>query len=307
MKGSTYKRCRCQRDGVELGAKCPQVRRADGSWNPRHGSWFFRVELEPDADGNRRVLRRGGFPTQKGALAALDAARGKAARGVDVTRRLTVAAYLTEWLTGKRDIRPSTLHSYRQHVADYFTPHLGRIEIALLRRGHVEAMFAAIDAERAQTDTRPMGAATKQRVRATLRSALADAEREGLITTNAARLARLETGKRPKVRPLEPAELGKLLDHLAGDPLGAFFETVAATGLRRGEALALRWSDFDLERGRLVVRQQLAQMGGAHPCPYCAGGHRGMRFGKLKTASGEARLVELDGGTVGVLPAHKLA
>jgi integrase len=152
-----------------------------------------------------------------------------------------------------------------------------------------------------------MSAATKQRVRATLRSALADAEREGLVSTNAARLARLETGRRPKVRPLEPAELGKLLDHLAGDPLGPLFEVVAASGLRRGEGLAMRWDDVDLTRGVLVVRQQLLQMSGVHPCPYCADGHRGMRFEKPKTASGEARIVELDGGTVGVLLTHKLA
>jgi hypothetical protein len=46
MNGSTYKRCRCREgDGRELGTKCPSLRRKDGAWNPRHGSWYFRVEI----------------------------------------------------------------------------------------------------------------------------------------------------------------------------------------------------------------------------------------------------------------------
>jgi integrase len=225
--------------------------------------------------------RCGGFDKQRDALAALEEIRSRDRRGVDVTRRVTVGGYLTEWLAGKRNLRATTLRSYRQHVEDYLVPHLGRLDITALRRAHVEAMFAAIDTEREQPGRRPMGAATKQRVRATLRSALHDAEREGLVTVNAARLVRLEAGRRPQVRPLEPDELGRLLDHLAGDELGPLFETIAATGLRRGEALGLRWSDVDLDRGVIAVRQQLVTLGGAES------------FQPPKTASG-ARRIELD-------------
>jgi integrase len=237
--------------------------------------------------------RCGGFDKQRDALAALEEIRSRDRRGVDVTRRVTVGGYLTEWLAGKRNLRATTLRSYRQHVEDYLVPHLGRLDITALRRAHVEAMFAAIDTEREQPGRRPMGAATKQRVRATLRSALHDAEREGLVTVNAARLVRLEAGRRPQVRPLEPDELGRLLDHLAGDELGPLFETITATGLRRGEALGLRWSDVDLDRGVIAVRQQLVTLGGAES------------FQPPKTASG-ARRIELDSHTTGLLLDQRL-
>jgi integrase len=154
-------------------------------------------------------------------------------------------------------------------------------------------MFAAIDTEREQTGRRPMGAATKQRVRATLRSALRDAEREGLVTVNVARLVRLEPGRRPPVRPLEPEELGRLLDHLASDELAPLYETIAATGLRRGEALGLRWADIDLDHGVISVRQQLVTLG------------RVVSFEPPKTASG-ARRIELDAHTTGVLLDQRL-
>jgi len=62
------------------------------------------------------------------------------------------------------------------------------------------------------------------------------------------------------VHPWGPAELGAFLDRTAGDRLGTLFEVMAMTGLRRGEALGLRWDDVDLERGRIVVRQQVVQV-----------------------------------------------
>jgi integrase len=211
-----------------------------------------------------------------------------------VSRRLTVGEYLTEWLDGKRDLRPTTRRSYEMHLENVLIPHLGRIELAGLRRSHVEAMLENID----------RGATTKQRIRATLRSALSDAEREGLIVVNAARLARLEPARRLPVRPLEPEELGRLLDHLASDPLGLLYEVIAMTGLRRGEALGLRWVDVDLDAGVLAVRRQVVQIQGRHDCEDCEG-HNGLAFAEPKTTSG-TRPVELDGHTVGVLMDQRL-
>jgi len=56
----------------------------------------------------------------------------------------------------------------------------------------------------------------------------------------------------------------------------------------------------------LVVRRQLLQVGGVHPCPYCPDGHRSMAWARPKTASGEDRLVDLDSHTVGVLLEQRL-
>jgi len=200
MRGSTYRRCRCRQDGKELGTKCPLLRRADGSWNPGHGSWYFRLELdpepvgEPDEEGQqqwrRQYLRRGGFASQKAAQAALDDAKDQARKGIDVNRRQTVAQYLREWLAGKSDIRRSTLRSYTQHVENLWIPACGRHEVGALRRSHVQAALDSLECS----------PATKQRYRATLRSALSDAMREGLVTVNVAKLVKIAAGKRPKAR-----------------------------------------------------------------------------------------------------------
>lgn len=63
MKG--YKRCKCRdANGREVGSGCPSLRRADGSWNPSHGTWYAKHELPPAPDGSRLCLRQGGFATQ---------------------------------------------------------------------------------------------------------------------------------------------------------------------------------------------------------------------------------------------------
>src|SRR4051794_27134438 len=65
MNGSTYKRCRCRDDsGKDLEARCSLLRRKDGSWNPRHGQWYFRVEVPVVHGARRKVVKRGGYATQ---------------------------------------------------------------------------------------------------------------------------------------------------------------------------------------------------------------------------------------------------
>lgn len=183
-------------------------------------------------------------------------------------------------------------------------PLLGRERLRDLRPTHIEQLLREATKP---GNGRNMGPASIRRLHATVRSALGTAKRRRLITFNPAVDVELPSAPRPRVQPWEPAELGAFLDSIAADRFGPLFELIAATELRRGEAVGLRWADVDLARGVLVVRQQIVQLSGAQPpCPYCGGQHLGAAFGRPKTASGEDRTVELDGGVVGVLMAHRL-
>lgn len=212
------------------------------------------------------------------------------------------------------------MRSYRQHIDSYLIPNLGCLRLGDLRTTHVEKMLHDI----AQPPAKPkagekigkgqrrnpkkISPATVRRVHATLRSALTSAKRKHLVGHNAAENLELPRAPRPKVVPWEPEELGRFLDHAATDRLGALFEVMAMTGLRRGEAAGLRWDDVDLTKGVITVRQQLVEVDGTGvECPFCKGEHRQYRFGRPKTASGEDRVVDLDQATSGVLLAQQLA
>ena len=105
----------------------------------------------------------------------------------------------------------------------------------------------------------------------------------------------MPTVRPAKVRPWEAEELATFLDHSSGHRLGALFEVMAFTCLRRGEACALRWADVNLEQGFLVVRSQLVEVRGQ------------VIEGKPKTRSGEDRRVDLGQRTIGALMAHRFA
>lgn len=237
MKGATYKRCRCRGDnGKELGADCPKLRRKDGSWNPRHGTWYYALELDAGPEGKRRRLRRGGYASETAAEAGMAEALHKEARGGNAQIKTLVGQYLDDWLKAQKGLRRNTRQLYEGHIRTYLKPHLGHLDLDRLRVRHLDEMFDAIEAmnqeivqagqdrKRLRAEARdawrsgnkaahstalaalkevplhrrPVGASTKQRIRATLRTALSDAVREGLVPTNVAKLVKMETGKRPK-------------------------------------------------------------------------------------------------------------
>ena len=303
MRGSVSKRC-----------PCPVTYSATGrrrACKKDHGSWYYVVDLGRGPDGKRRQERRGGYHTRDEAEEAMAAVIKTVGEGTHAhDGRHTVGEFLDHWLADKvaAGLRPTTERSYRQHIRDHLTPQLGHLRLRDLRPNHVAALLRTV--AQGKPGKPGPGPASVRRVHATLRSALTSAHRQQLVAFNAAANLDLPAAARPKVRPWEPAELGRFLDSIGGNRLAPLFELIAATGLRRGEACGLRWSDVDLGRGVVVVRQQLVQVTvpdeRTPKCPSCGEVHKGPWFGPPKTKSGEARAVELDGGTIGVLLAHRL-
>jgi integrase len=255
-------------------------------------SWRIRYEVGLKPDGKRDQRSKAGFTTKREAQEALTEALEQARRGVvaDV-RGLTVGAYLTSWLDGKRKLRPSTRRAYECHIRVYLVPTIGHLRLSALRADHLDAMYETI---RSGAIRKPPSAATLRRLHATLHSALATAYKRRLIGHNPAGQVELETAPRNIRGVWTPAELAAFLQHAADDRLGAAYHLIASTGLRRGELCGLRWSDVDLDGGSLTISRQHVEVG------------RDIVVGAPKTRAG-ARQVALDKGTVAVLKTYKAA
>ncbi|KPI15712.1 integrase family protein [Actinobacteria bacterium OK074] len=119
---------------------------------------------------------------------------------------------------------------------------------------------------------------TQHRIRATLSSALTNAVRQRLITTNWAQLVSLPSPKRPKalmwtdarvaewertgvvpspVMVWTPEQVGRFLDHVADDRLFPLWHLITFRGLRRGEATAVPWTEVDLDQGFVNITEQI--------------------------------------------------
>jgi integrase len=180
--------------------------------------------------------------------------RAEAGRSRVADRSATmVADYLPAWLAARQTLRPSTRLAYEIHLRRYLIPHLGHLELARLSLADIEAMYTAIAARE-----RPVGAATMHRIHATLVNALGNAARRGLIASNPAQLVELPRTRYPRLHVWSAAQLAEFLTATAVDRVQPLFLLLALTGLRRGKAIGLRWSDVDLERRQLHVEQQLS-------------------------------------------------
>ena len=208
MKDAIYKRCKCRsEDGKELGPRCPKLRRTDGSWNPRHGTWYYTLDLPAGAGGKRKRMRRGGFATREEAQADRDQAKAKIRKGADPSSRLTVGEYLTRWLEGRLDLKRTTQRNYRMSIGTYLVPLLGHIELSRLRPTDITEAFATIRSWNEELAAgrpvrkyqRHVGPAALQRIRGVLRAALNAAVDAGIgLDFNPATRVRMEPEKRRK-------------------------------------------------------------------------------------------------------------
>jgi integrase len=165
----------------------------------------------------------------------------------------SLADYLTGWLDVERArVRPSTWRFRAGHIKLYILPALGTVQLAALVPRDIERLTAGM-VERGLAPRTALGCRT------TLRKALADAQRDGLVNRNVAALARPPRVPGREVEYLDRAELRTLLDSLGDDPMGPLVTLAATTGLRQGELLGLAWSDVDLAHGTLTVRHSMAR------------------------------------------------
>ncbi|MFJ4486538.1 tyrosine-type recombinase/integrase [Streptomyces longwoodensis] len=225
--------------------------------------------------------------------------------------------YLTYWLAAiaPERLKPSTLNSYEGLTRLYIRPALGRKRLNRLSPADVRTFLfnfksaclcclRGADAERPEgkrtccavgrcCERRP-SARTVQYVHAVLRSALQQAIREELIARNVARIVETPTVNRKEVRPLDAGEVKALLKTARSHRLYALWLLLVSTGLRRGEALALTWSDVDLNAGTLRVRRNVQRI------------RRELIFGTPKTAR-SIRTVSLPRGCVQALTEHRAA
>ena len=151
--------------------------------------------------------------------------------------RQSVGAYLRRWLDDVRPtVAPKTWRGYEQHCRLHLIPALGHHRLSDLSVSDVRAYLRADRGD----------AQTVRHRRATLRRALADALRDGLVTRNVAALA--EPPKLPhRERPVLTAEqVRTLIEGTKDDRLHALWVLLATTGLRSAEALGLTWEDIDL-------------------------------------------------------------
>jgi integrase len=173
-------------------------------------------------------------------------------------RAPTVGEWLDHWLDNiaARKVRARTLESYRSTVRLHLRPGLGHHRLDRLQPEHLERLYAAL----ADKGLSPASILRAHRV---LFRALRVASQRAKVARNVATLVDPPAVKRPQTAlPLSAQEARKVMAAAQAHRNAARWTVALAVGLRQSEALALRWSDVDLDNGTLSVRRGLHRVSG---------------------------------------------
>jgi integrase len=99
-------------------------------------------------------------------------------------------------------------------------------------------------ASKREQSGRPLSAGTVRLCDTVVRQALDQARKWGFVAFNVATDATLPRGRKREIKPPSVDVLRDLLDAAAADDaeFGLYLRVMVATGCRRGDAVALRWT-----------------------------------------------------------------
>lgn len=256
-------------------------------------SWQLRVHVGRDPDtGRKRYVERTFRGSKRAAERALATLVTEAESLAQTTNRShTVERLLHEWLEhATPSLSPRTVLVTRGYIDSTICPAIGSIQVAKLTSQDIDRFYRRLLT--VGGPRKKYTPATIRRVHGILRRALSQGVRWGWITRNPATDASPPRVPVKELRPPTPDEVARLFT-LAGETnprLAMLVVLAASTGARRGELLALRWSDVDLARNVLSIERGLILAG------------RELIEHGTKTHQG--RRIALDASTVELLKAH---
>jgi integrase len=219
----------------------------DGSIQRRgENSWRLRYY---DQEGNRQAITFRG--TKKEASEKLRNLLGDVDKGTHVApAKVTLNDWAAQWITLKAAERQwKTVARYEDLLAKHVLPKLGERPIQQIKPIEIQLLYAELD----------MADRTKHHIATVLRACLQAAVDIGkLLQVNPA-----ATIKKPSAEDsdigiaLEQEKIAALVEGFRGSTLFDLTFLVAFTGVRREEALALRWSDFDPSAKTLRIERAL--------------------------------------------------
>jgi integrase len=219
-------------------------------------SYRLKVELPPDPLTGKRQPRTGTFRTKKEAereavLWVSEADSGMAIKPL----KLTLADVCNQWLDLRGpDLKPRTREHYGVTLLRHVGPFIGALPIQRVQPVTIDALYANL---------RECGHSEHaiHRCHQRLMQVFDYAVKRRIVSVNP-----MHAIDAPTMRPQAPTiltapQIGRFLTYATKSHYSPLWLLLVQTGLRRGEALGVRWQDIDLDKGKLSVRQTVERLG----------------------------------------------
>lgn len=252
-------------------------------------SWRLKYELPRDESGKRRIAYKTVRGKRADAERELRTILHRQDKGIAIDPTdITVAEYLDTWLAdvAPQTVAPKSLERYSGLIRNQINPRLGRIQLQKLKPADIASWHQKLLSD-GDLSTRSI-----RHAHGVLRSALSHAAAIEIVERNVATLIKPPALVRKEVSILTADDIADTLDKLEGHSIYPIVALAIGTGARRGEILALRWADIDLDGAAVRIERALEQTKG------------GIRCKDTKTAAGR-RTVSLPVFAVDALRVHR--
>jgi integrase len=263
----------------------------------RGDAWRIVLELGHDANGKRIRRIRTYKGTKRDAQSYANRLLQELETGTYVERsKLTLSEHLERWLTdyAEPNVSGKTFERYGQIVHNDLLPALGHLPLTALTPVHIQDYYSWALKEGRKNGSGGLSAQTVLHHHRLLKQALGHAVKWQLLARNPADAVEPPRVQRQEMQALDAPDLILFMEAAKGTRLNMPILLAATTGMRRGELLALRWSDVDLGAGILSVTRSLQQT-------------REGVVSKPPKTRGAARTLALPALTIEALREHRLA
>ncbi len=161
----------------------------------------------------------------------------------------------------KHTLRITTRGDYENRIYNHIIPEIGKIPLNKLSQSDLQQFYAREKTGGRKLYAEKLGKGLSDRtiraIHANCRTALQRAVQEGLIRTNPAVGCKLPPKKAREMQVLTQNEIIRFLHQAKEEGCYELFLLELGTGMRRGEILALKWSDLDFATGELHIERQV--------------------------------------------------
>ena len=231
-------------------------KRADGRWEGRYTAGYH-------PETRKRIIKNVLGKTQAECKAKLKKAIEES-QILDVSRanEYTVATWLRTWfeLYAKPHIRPSTMNYYR-NIEQYVIPAIGDIPLNKLTTRDLQKLYNDLQSNgrlrKVQKKKKPgLSNSTVRGIHMMLHNALDRAVKEKLILSNPTENCIIPKIEKQEMKILHPDHISAYLNAAERRNALPMFYLELVSGLRKGELVALQWSDLDEANCTISVSKQ---------------------------------------------------
>lgn len=226
------------------------------------GRWYGVFDRRDPATGQRkrqwvRLKAKGKREARLECAELVSAVRG----GTFIEpSKATVAEFLERWIEHMRSqVSPKTLDRYGELARKNIVPLLGEMHLSRLQPANIAQAYATALASGRRDGSGGLAPRTVHHMHRVLRQAVAQAVDWGILGKNPVDAVRPPRVEASAVATLDPEQSARLLDALRHSRVYWPTLLALATGMRRGEILALRWQHVDLNAGLVQVVESLEE------------------------------------------------